>query len=253
MTLPPLTGYLLASFNWRETLAILSTGIFALLWAAILTGTPAGLVKAPPQRAETIARPESMFRNRNFWLIGFCVALGFNVSVLLAICYPVHLTSIGFSVAQTGWLFSMSGLSGMLGKGLVAIIADSMQRQARWLAVVVMLLQMLGLFILVNASTVQGALPAMCLLGAGAGALLPIHPYLNSRYFVASVTGQVNGAQAPLFLPFALIGLPLAGYVYDQGGSYVPVMHVAIAVLGLAAVLALLLPASEEVTGARAV
>ena len=49
----------------------------------------------------------------------------------------------------------------------------------------------------------------------------------------------------PLFLPFGLIGAPLAGYAYDQSGNYEAVL-VAIAVtLGVAALLALLLPAPE--------
>jgi MFS family permease len=85
-------------------------------------------------------------------------------------------------------------------------------------------------------------LASLFLLGFGGGGMIPIHPYLNSRYFEASVIGQVNGAQMPLFLPFGLIGAPLAGYTYDQLGSYEPVMQALIGVLFLAAVLVVILP-----------
>ena len=88
------------------------------------------------------------------------------------------------------------------------------------------------------------------LLGFGGGGMIPIHPYLNSRYFEASVIGQVNGAQMPLFLPFGLIGAPLAGYTYDQMGSYVPVMQALIAVLCLAALLVVILPGAYAKAGA---
>ena len=33
-----------------------------------------------------------------------------------------------------------------------------------------------------------------------------MHPYLNSRYFDATIISQINGAQMPLFLPFGLVG-----------------------------------------------
>ena len=47
-----------------------------------------------------------------------------------------------------------------------------------------------------------------------------MHPYLNSRYFDATIISQINGAQMPLFLPFGLVGAPLAGYAFDQTGNY---------------------------------
>ena len=73
-----------------------------------------------------------------------------------------------------------------------------------------------------------------------------MHPYLNSRYFDAAVIGQVNGAQMPLFLPFGLVGAPLAGYAYDQSGNYDAVLLALIVALGVSALCALALPAPGE-------
>ncbi len=88
-----------------------------------------------------------------------------------------------------------------------------------------------------------GCIPALCLLGFGIGAFIPMHPYLNSRYFDAAIISQVNGAQAPLFLPFGLVGAPLAGYVFDQTGSYHMVLIALAVTLAVAALLVLRLPA----------
>jgi cyanate permease len=72
-----------------------------------------------------------------------------------------------------------------------------------------------------------------------------MHPYLNSRYFKAGIIGQVNGAQGPLFLPLGLVGAPLAGYVFDQTGSYTLVL-VGLALILLLAILSVLaLPRSR--------
>jgi cyanate permease len=89
-------------------------------------------------------------------------------------------------------------------------------------------------------------IPAMCLLGFSGGAFLPMHPYLNSRYFDASIISQVTGAQMPLFLPFGLVGAPLAGYAFDQTGNYNAVLIALAAILCLAALLGLGLPKQEN-------
>ena len=46
----------------------------------------------------------------------------------------------------------------------------------------------------------------------------------------------------PLFLPFGLVGAPLAGYAFDQTGNYDAVLIALAATLCLAALLALGLP-----------
>ena len=82
-----------------------------------------------------------------------------------------------------------------------------------------------------------------------------MHPYLNSRYFDAANIGQVTGAQAPLFLPFGLVGAPLAGLAYDKLGNYELVLQCLAVVLFVAACLAVALSrqpargqgASEEI------
>ena len=50
----------------------------------------------------------------------------------------------------------------------------------------------------------------------------------------------------PLFLPFGLVGAPLAGYAYDQLGNYQLVFQCLGLALLLSAALALALPASRN-------
>ena len=56
--------------------------------------------------------------------------------------------------------------------------------------------------------------------------------------------GRVNGAQAPLMLPLGLVGLPLAGFVFDSTGSYQLVFAGCTALAVLAGVLIFVLPVS---------
>jgi len=241
--LPPMVGALLVHLDWRGALLSLASALLLILWLMVLLGIPgrAGGVAAAGQRRLT----SGIYSQKVFWLIGLCVALGFNVTIVMAICYPPLFISKGYSVAEAGWFISVTGLAGLIGKAGIAWLGDAGRNHARWLAAGLLLLQGLGACLLLWASSSAGVLVALCLLGLGGGAFIPMHPYLNSRYFDATIIGQVNGAQMPLFLPFGLIGAPLAGYAYDQSGNYDAVL-VAIAVtLGASALLALLLPAPE--------
>ena len=105
---------------------------------------------------------------------------------------------------------------------------------------------MVGLLMLAQVESTLGISLALCLMGFGGGAFIPMHPYLNSRYFDAAIISQVNGAQMPLFLPFGLVGAPLAGYVFDQTGSYNGVLLALMVTLVIAALLVLRLPKAGE-------
>jgi predicted MFS family arabinose efflux permease len=242
--LPLLVGTLLAHLDWRGALLGVSAGVLIVLWLAILAGVPPGIVGTVP--AVQDSPTTTIYRNPAFWLIGLCVALALNVSVVLAVSYPPHFASQGYTVADVGWFLALSGLSGLVGKSCLAWLGDATRDYAKWLVAVLLLLQTAGLGLLVVASDVSGLIPALCLIGFGTGAFIPMHPYLNSRYFDASIISQVNGAQAPLFLPFGLVGAPLAGYVFDQTGSYDTVLMALAITLGVAALLVARLPAAAR-------
>ena len=245
MVLPPLVAYLLLMLEWRWALASLGAGVLVLLWLLILLGVPPDVGPAPDHAADAPGATD-IYRNPRFWLIGLCVAVALTSSVVLAICYPPHFISRGFSVAETGWFISLAGFAGIIGKSGVALVGDSVRRKAKWLAAAILLVQVAGFLLLLGATTRAEVIPAVCLLGVGSGAFLPMQPYLNSQYFDASVIGQVNGAQMPLFLPFGLVGLPLSGYVFDQTGNFLPVMTGLAVAVGIATLLALLLPAPDS-------
>lgn len=243
-TMPPVVGALLAHLEWRWALASMALGLLLILWLVILAGIDADAGGATLTGQNRVG--EGIYRQSAFWLIGLCVALGFNVSIIMAICYPPLFISEGYSVAEAGWFVSMAGMGGLVGKGCIAWLADAGRNFAKWLAAGLLLLQAVGLGLLLSASDASGVVLATCLLGFGGGAFIPMHPYLNSRYFDAAVIGQVNGAQMPLFLPFGLVGAPLAGYAYDQSGNYDAVLLALIVALGVSALCALALPAPTE-------
>ena len=97
---------------------------------------------------------------------------------------------------------------------------------------------------MLNGQTYIEVVLAMGVMGFSSGAFLPMHAYLNSRYFDAAVIGRVTGAQMPLFLPFGIIGAPLAGFVYDRNGHHDLTLMTLMLVLALAALLLVCLPSA---------
>ena len=250
MILPPLVGMLLAWLDWRLALALLALGLLVCLWILVLAGIPAHTAAAQASGRGAMDGA-LMYRRAAFWLIGLCVALGLNASLVLGICYPPHFLNQGYTVAEAGWFMALTGLAGITGKGVIAWLGDAGRHYARWVAAALLLLQTVGIQLLLAADSAVEVLPAMAVIGFGAGAFVPMHPYLNSRYFDAANIGQVSGAQMPLFLPFGLAGAPLAGYAYDQLGNYHLVLQCLGAALVVAAALAIALPGARGVPVAK--
>lgn len=246
-TLPPAVGFLLEVTSWRTALAGLALVLLVLLWLVIVAGVPgAAGVSA---RAVPFAGDRAFYRRPEFWLVGLCVALAFNVSIVLSICYPPHFMQAGYSAGQAGLLLAFAGFGGLIGKAVIAWLGDAGRHRARAVTVGLLLVQVVGLGVLLQATSLPLTLCALGLLGFGGGAFIPMHPYLNSRYFDAAINSQVNGAQMPLFLPFGLLGAPLAGWSFDRTGSYDTALAVLAAVLCVAALLALRLPTAGTHSG----
>ena len=188
-----------------------------------------------------------IYRRAEFWMVGITVALTLNAMVILTICYPPSAWPVAASPpSRPACFLAVAGAGGALGKLTVALLADKLRPHTRWFAAAILLVKLVGpghfwwmtdvTFLIVV---------SVAMMGFSGGAFLPMHPYLNSRYFKADIIGQVNGAQGPLFLPLGLVGAPLAGYVFDQTGSYTLVLVGLTVILLLAILSVLALPRSR--------
>ena len=243
ITLPPAIGAALQIVDWRQALSIMSILLLAIVWLWVLLGIPAdagAVVQSPEAKADS-----GIYRRTEFWMVGITVALTFNAMVILTICYPPLLVSRGFTAVQAGLFLAVAGTGGALGKLTVALLADKLRPYTRWFAAVILLVKLIGLVILWMTDETFLIVVSVAMMGFSGGAFLPMHPYLNSRYFDAQIIGQVNGAQGPLFLPLGLVGAPLAGYVFDQTGSYSIVLAGLAVIVLLAIVSVLALPRSR--------
>ncbi|KAA1189627.1 MFS transporter [Pseudohalioglobus sediminis] len=244
VTLPVFVGFILQWVEWRTALALLAIAMMVILWAWILAALAPGIVGAVSDTSNRVSG--EILRRRAFWLVGVIVAMALAVTLLLAICYPPLFANRGFSAVESGLFLSVAGSAGFGGKLIVASLVDRARQHIRWIVAFLLSVSACGLLLLADARSGPMIIACVALLGFSGGSFLPLHPYLNSRYFPPEIIGQVNGAQSPMFLPLGLAGPPLAGYVYDVTGSYQLVIQglAVLPVIGLCALLAL--PSTER-------
>lgn len=218
ITLPVFVGAVLQVLDWRSSLAFLSLVMLALIWLWTLLALPAGVAAPATEQRESVGR--EITGRIEFWLIGALIAMALGVTLVLALCYPPLLVNRGFSPVQAGLFLSVGGAAGFCGKLLIAAFADGARQHTRSIVATLLAIMLLGLSLLATSTQTLVLVLSVALLGFSGGSFLPLHPYLNSRYFRAGVIGRVNGAQSPFFLPLGLTAPPLAGYIFDQTGSY---------------------------------
>ena len=215
--LPNAIAWLLTHWDWRFSLRVVSwVSLIVLLVAVGLTIPKSGINK----NTEADQGLPNLMHSKPFWLIGLVMAIVFSSALIVAICYPLHFKLLGFSLREAGVLMSMAAVGGMTGKILFATTIDRMNNAIITVAISIVAVQIVGFIGLTISTAFWAAALCVFLGGLGGGASIPLHPYLNSRFFENDVIGRVNGLQMPLMLPFGLVGLPLSGWVFDKTGDY---------------------------------
>ena len=252
VTLPNWVAYLMQDSTWRESLAQMSLSIFAVVIVIILLAIPKSVVTirdnnlGEEQAAPEVESASNFLKQPVFWIVGLGIAIVFNAALVMSICYPPHLMSLGLTMQQAASVVAISGVGGVFGKVLVATLIDQYRVYIRFFSAAIVAVSASGVSVLVLNDQYYLLLLAGLLIGFGGGAMLPMHPILNSCYFDSAVIGRVIGGQMPLFLPFGLVGAPLAGLSYDYFGNYHVVFYTIIALTLMVALLFLLLPKPSE-------
>lgn len=248
--LPVLVAWLMKTHSWRESLSILAVNLLIILMATIFWGIgrvqrPAIAIDLPATSLAPVNIERGILRQQEFWLIGMVVAIAFSSSLVIAVCYPPHFISIGFTEMETGLLLTAGGAAGLAGKFFIAAFIDRFKARLKSIAVLLLFFQVAGYMGILVSETFYPVMLSIALAGFGGGAFIPMHPILNNNYFESKIIGSVSGAQVPMMLPLGLIGLPLSGYVFDVTGSYQPVIASVMLMFLLAIILLLKLPKSQ--------
>lgn len=263
LLLPPLAAVLLIDFGWRtshQILAVLAIVIvIPLLWLVVANRPQDRGVKPEPESfasgdgIDPVSGPQpewttkSILRDRNFWVIAIAFGLmSMAFGGLMPNLIP-YAHDAGIDAKRGAALVSVLAGAGIMGKILVGIAADRIDlKRLFWITVVIL---SAPLFLLIGDASYAILLMASVLIGLASGGFLPLMGAIIGSRFGPKAFGRTMGLLGPFLQPLALIGPPLAAWVYDTRGSYNAAFELFLVVLVLAAGVMFFLRRAPVATG----
>lgn len=232
--MPTLASVLINEFGWRYSYMIFALTILVLvipvvaLWVITapedIGQLPDG--EKPPEEdsGPAIVFPQieltsyDILKSSNFWLIAltFSILIGVFQAILLHMV-PQFIDK-GFSTERAAFVLSVAATVGVLGKVAFGWLIDRYHpTTAVWVSIGTQFVGAAGILLL---DSYPLLLAASALYGFGMGGVIPLNGAIAGQAFGRFHFGRVMGLLRPAILPIQGATTPLAGWIYDQTGSY---------------------------------
>ena len=234
----PLIVKLVEIQGWRITMIILALGVLAIVLPLSLlfrhkpeqygylpdghAESPAALdsVTGLPQAAKADVKMKQVIKSITFWHI----ALAFMVHTMMVNAVVTHvmpyLSSIGIARSRSSLVATSLPIVSIGGRIGLGTLGDKLDRRR----VVATAFAMMGLGMLCfGYAPSMGAwllIPFVVLFSVGFGGNNALRPSLVSDYFGRASFGTIFGLIIGINMLGSMLGPPLAGWAYDNYGSY---------------------------------
>ena len=255
----PLFALLVTVAGWREALVVVALLILVVGTAIALIvrdrpesygllpdGEPAAGAEAGEGSAP--ARPSSLtgmnvpevLRGRVFYLLTISTGITAGQSVAWTVHQVPHMTHSGFSLTEAGLVVAVYGVVQVAMRPAVGWLADLVGRHQLYIASFV--LQGVGLFIFAQLSTDRLWLLPLYYLTYATGHAIWVILFITAvaDYFGARRFGTLQGLTSSLTMPFGMLGPFLAGWAFDEFGSYQLIFTIYAPLTALAAIFVVL-------------
>jgi MFS family permease len=231
--MPAIATWLIAEVGWRggyQVYALSSVAIVVPLVAIFIVNRPEDLglrpdggaqpeaSKAPDCAAEAHWRTSDVLRERNFWAIAIPFGLALSSLSAVLIHMVPYADDLGISGYRAAAIYSFAAGAGALGKIFFGRLMDLIEARLAILASFGG--QLLGLVLLMQGREFGFLLAAGILFGFSMGGVIPLQGAVTGEAFGRLSFGKVTGLLRPVQLPISIIGVPVAGWIFDSTGSY---------------------------------
>lgn len=255
IVLTPTAGFIVKNFNWQTGFVVLSVVVFVIgvtlsnLFMRRTNPEACGLLPDGEVREEQVLRIHSlpppphmpyreMFGDLRFWTLG----IGFGLAVMTLMAVFVHQVAYaldrGIDEIVAASSLGAVGVAGFAGQFFFGWLSDKL-RDAKYSAVLGMIVMIAGMFILLNVTSTRGLYVYALIYGFGYGCLAPMMPILTADRFGRHVMGSVYGMLTFFIGLGGSIGPIVGGVIYDRFGSYGYVWQANIVMLIIVALLLL--------------
>lgn len=237
LVMPAAATWLIANVGWRggfQVYAVLTLAIVIPLVSAVVVDRPDQLGLRPDGH---VPEPESeppeidifgerhwrtieLLRNRNFWAIALPFSLAFSSLSAVLIHMVPFASDLGITSYRAAMVPSFAAGAGVLGKIVFGRMIDSLDsRYAIWLSLCG---QLVGIVLLLVNGSFAWLLLAAAVFGFSMGGMVPLHGAVTAECFGRLSFGKAMGMLRPVQMPIHMLGVPLAGWIFDATGSYTP-------------------------------
>ena len=232
LIMPNVSAQLIENYGWQTGFALF--GFFTLfvvlplILRLVITrpedvgflpdGEPQDLDNTQQAQQERAIGFREVLRLPNFWIIVVTFALLFcSMSATLTHMIP-RLEYLGYGLVFSAAIASVCAGAGFPGKLFFGWISDKVSIKLCMICVIAA--QFFGqLFMYLSETTEMFVLGAI-IFGFGVGGVVPMQGAIVGRTFGRSSFGSVLGIMRPAMFPIQILGVPFAGLVFDEFGSY---------------------------------
>ena len=246
-TLVPTLGWLISQYGWRTAVAIAAIGFWVITMPLSLVlrhkpeqygympdGEPPAEEQPPAAgmalglssaEVEVETRPgEVDFTWREalgttaFWLL--LIAWSFRSMAMTSVVLHevTYLTDIGIPEVAAATALGLMVAISIPGRITFGWLGDRFDK--RYVLVVSMVLQALGVLILAYVKTIEQVYIFLVVYGIGYGGAIPVYIALRGEYFGRKNFATIGGIMQLLLMIPTVVGPVFAGYVFDVTGSY---------------------------------
>ncbi|MEX1032089.1 MAG: MFS transporter [Cellvibrionaceae bacterium] len=259
--MPWVTTWLIDDFGWRGSLRIFSALTFIVVVPLVLLYVvndpeekdqePDGRRRLPlPDRVVIPRLPQPRWRDilrmPPFWAVTLTFGLLFcGMGATLTNMIPLA-RDLGFDRYDAAAVLIFGALAGVVGKVFFGVLSD--RANIRLAIVVAAMTQWVGIAMLIVVQQYWSLSLASIIFGFGMGGVVPLHASAVGQLFGRQGFGKMMGLMRPMMLPLQVLGLPLAGWVYDATGSYNGAFYCFLLLILLALAITLVMIPKERTT-----
>ena len=255
--LVPIAGFLVDHYGWQTSFLCFALTVpvimLPLIWKLAIQ-SPAEVGLTPDgdgqSAAATAAGDADSFgfldaiRIRDVWLISLFAGPCYMAIAAVVISLPAHGTDLGLTVLQASSVVSVTTIFGAMAKPLSGIVSDYLPKKL--VAAIAVVLQVVGVSLMLGADSLLSLSVAGGLFGLGYGGIAPLWSLLLAERFGTDNFAKVMGASMPITMPFNVIGLPAANFIFELTGSYTPAFAGLLVGYTIAAISVFLLQTPED-------
>lgn len=258
--MPGVTTWLIDQFGWRGSLEVFSVATFVIVMPIVLlyvvnnpedkNQEPDGRARLPlADNAPNVAPQKALgwrdiLQMRSFWGTTITFGLVFcGMGATLTNMIPLAI-DLGIDKYHAANVLAVGALTGVIGKIFFGVLSDRANIRSAVLWAIGT--QWIGIGLITYIESFWPFVIASAIFGFGMGGVVPLHAAVVGALFGRRGFGKVMGLMRPMMLPLQVLGLPLAGWVYDQQGSYNPAFYCFMVFLIIAALTTIFLIPKER-------